>query len=259
MNKEGLCIEIPTDCPSCGTGLDLDNGQLFCRNPECASQLLKALMHFTKVLKIKGLGEKTIERLGFARIKDIYDSSKEKYVHDLGEKTGTKIYEEVEASKFADLGLILQALNIPSIGETASAKVARTVKHIDEIDETACKKAGLGNVATRNLLTWLSENIDTVKELPFKFESINYTSTVNPGTVIANVCITGKLNDFKNRADAINHLTKFGFKVTESTSSKTNFLICEEDRNSSKKEWAINNNIPILTIKELKERFNIYE
>jgi len=259
MNKEGLCIEIPNNCPSCYSVLELDNGQLFCRNPDCFSQQVKALMHFTKVLKIKGLGEKTIERLGFASIKDIYDSSKEKYVHDLGDKTGTKIFEEVESSKSADLALVLQALNIPSIGETASKKIAGAVKHIDEIDETACKRAGLGNVATGNLLTWLETNAIKIKELPFNFESECFTSTVNPGTVIANVCITGKLNEFKNRSDAIKHLSKFGFKVTESTSSKTNFLICEEERSSSKKEWAINNNIPILTIKELKERFKIYE
>lgn len=259
MNKQGLPIEIPDNCPSCMHELEMQNGQLFCRNEDCFSQITKALLHFTKVLKIKGLGEKTIERLGFGKLMDIYDSSRDKFIRDLGEKTGSKIFEEIESSKQADLALVLQALNIPTIGETASNKIAGAVRHISEIDETACKKAGLGNVATRNLLTWLDDNSSLISELPFSFESGNYTSITDPGKIIANVCITGKLKDFQNRSEASKHLAKFGFKVTESTSSKTNFLICEEEKTSSKKEWAINNNIPVLTIKELKERFKIYD
>lgn len=257
MMKEGHPIEIPENCPSCSSDLELDNGQLFCHNPDCSSQQIKAIVHFAKILKIKGLGEKTIERLGLTSVKDIYACSKEKFVHDLGEKTGEKIFAEIELSKDAGLQLVLQALNIPSIGETASHKIACVVKHIDEIDETACKKAGLGNVATSNLLTWLKGNAQLIKELPFSFESLHMSFGSAPAVVLANVCITGKLQDYKNRSEAIQYLTSLGFKVTEATSSKTNFLIREEDKTSSKKDWAITNNIPILTIKQLKERFKI--
>ena len=65
------------------------------------------------------------------------------------------------------------------------------------------------------------------------------------------VCITGKLNDFKNRNLAKTYLESFGFTVTTSITKKTDYLVDEEGRKSSKSTKADSLGIPILTIKDI--------
>ena len=50
----------PTQCPSCDSVLEWVNDQLFCRNRACPAQNSKAVEHFAKTIKIKGLGPAAI-------------------------------------------------------------------------------------------------------------------------------------------------------------------------------------------------------
>ena len=65
-------IIIPTNCPCCSSKLELINDQLFCKNSSCSAQLNKRLEHFCKTLQIKGLGQKTIEKLQLNDIVELY-------------------------------------------------------------------------------------------------------------------------------------------------------------------------------------------
>ncbi len=222
------------------------NDQLFCNNKQCPAQTLKKVQHFAKTLKIKGLGEKTIEKLGMESVLDIYGFSKYYYIDVLGEKVGTKIFQEVEDSKNSSLAEVLEAFSIPLVGGTVAKKVASVVEHISEISEQTCKLAGLGQKATANLLLWLATDLDYV-HLPFTYESKKDTVVPTGKTV----CITGKLVNYKSRETAKSYLESLGYVVVDSVTSKTNILIDEEGKSSSKREKAEKLNIPILTIQEL--------
>lgn len=254
MSDELKEIEIPEFCPSCDSELEEVNEQLFCRNTECQAQFLSAIIHFCKILKIKGLGEKTVEKLGLNSIYDIYSTSQETLEVVLGAKIGAKIAFEIEKSKSSDLVVLLQAFNIPSIGEVASKKLCGVVSHIDEINEDSCKKAGLGQVSTTKLLGWLELNREDCKRLPFTFKTVAPKDKKSLGVT---VCITGKLQNYKNREEAAQYLTSVGFTVVDSVGVRTNVLIDEEGRKSSKIDKAQSLDIPILTIQQLIERHNI--
>lgn len=244
-------IKIPEVCPSCGSKLKEVNEQLFCVNKQCPAQSLKKLEHFCKVMKIKGMGPKTLEKLNFEYISDIYNFSLEYYINILGEKVGRKLFLEVESSKTADLATILEAFSIPLIGGTASKKIASVVSSIDEINEVTCKTAGLGEKATQQLLEWLSSK--EYKELPFDYKS--ESKSVVGGNKNITVCITGKLENFSNRNEATKYLESLGFKCTTSVTKNTDVLVDEEGRESSKSEKAKELGIPILTIQQLIERY----
>lgn len=247
-------IEIPEVCPSCGTTLKLVNEQLFCTNKQCPAQTLKKLEHFAKVLKIKGLGAKTLEKLGFEYVSDIYSFSDTHFIDTLGEKVGRKILAEIQTSKSADLATILEAFSIPLIGGTASKKISSVVSSIEDINEESCKAAGLGEKATANLVGWLKGK--EYVELPFDFKSDNAVKSSNTsGTKNITVCITGKLNDFPNRTEATKYLESLGFKCTSSVTKSTDVLVDEEGRESSKSVKAKELGIPILTIKQVIERY----
>lgn len=245
-------IEIPTKCPSCDSDLVTVNDQLFCQSKDCPAQTLKRIQHYCKVMKIKGMGEKTLEKLDFEEIHDLYEFSVYYYVDQLGETIGRKLYKEVQDSKTVPLNISLAAFSIPLIGETAAKKLSGVCKVFDDISEDSCKKAGLGEKATANLMNWIQSLEYIGLPINFSFE----TSSCSTETKNVSVCITGKLLNFKNRTDAAKYLESLGFEVTDSVTKKTNILIDEEGKASSKRSKAETLNIPIITIEELIKRFN---
>ena len=80
-------IEIPTTCPCCSYPLEMVNDQLFCRNTACDAQLSKKVEHFCKTLGIKGMGARTIEKLGLADITEIFYLDLESVAESLSSKT----------------------------------------------------------------------------------------------------------------------------------------------------------------------------
>lgn len=239
-------IIIPTTCPCCDSLLETINEQLFCRNTACSAQLNKKLEHFCKTLGIKGMGPKTIEKLNLADITELFYLEKQETVEALGsEKVAVKLLDEIERAKLADLATVLASFSIPLIGDTASKKIASVVSHIDEINADKCKEAGLGNIATNNLLDWMASDYLDMKEfLPFTFKS-QPSKKINTNGLI--VCITGKLKSYKTKAEATKALIAAGYQVTESVTKTTNILIDEEDKASSKREKAEKYGITIVT------------
>jgi len=243
-------IEPPNQCPSCGSTLELVNDQLFCRNPVCDAKSSKRLEHFAKTLKIKGLGPKTIEKLPLTSIPDIYSMSKEEIISGIGEKLGDKLFSQIELSKSVDLTVLLPAFSISLIGSSAAKKLTKEISSIRDITHEKCLAAGLGPKSCTNLLDWYHDEFcENLEYLPFSFESeVQEVATQSIGK---SVCITGKLNDFKNRNLAKTYLESFGFTVTTSVTKKTDYLVDEEGRVSSKSTKAEGLGIPILTIKDI--------
>jgi DNA ligase (NAD+) len=62
-------------------------------------------------------------------------------------------------------------------------------------------------------------------------------------------CITGKLNNYKNRTELKNLIESYGGKVTDSVSSKTNYLI-NNDKNSTSSKNKKANDLGIQIISE---------
>lgn len=229
-------IEIPTQCPSCQYPLQMVEMQLFCKNTACVAVASKRVEHFCKALGIKGMGEKTIEKLGISDITEIYSLS----IQDLtialdSEKTAAKLFAEIQKSYTADLSIVLTGFGIPLIGNSASKKLCMVVSSIEEINYDTCKAAGLGAVATDNLIRFLDNEFNELKEfLPFSFVSASSATKAIKG----NVCITGKLTSFRNKADANAALVEAGFNIVGSVTSTTNYLVDESNTGSAKRTKA---------------------
>lgn len=230
-------IEIPSDCPCCSYPLELVNDQLYCRNSACGAQLSKKVEHFCKTLGIKGMGARTIEKLQLADITELYYLDRDQVVCALGsEKVADKLLVEIERSKTADLATVLASFSIPLVGATASKKLCSVVGNIGEINAEICKKAGLGEKVTQNLIGWLETEFKELKEfLPFSFSS---TQTSNTNANAKSVCITGKLTSFKTKAEAYTALEEAGYKVVESITKTTDYLVDEDNKGSAKRKKA---------------------
>jgi DNA ligase (NAD+) len=242
-------IEAPTVCPECAGELSWKNDQLYCTNSHCKSRLQKGVEHFAKTLKIKGLGPATIEKLQLESIIGIYELTLDEMVVVLGDKTATKLYDEIEASKEANIEEVLPAFGIPLIGKTAAKKLSPFIKSISDISEEVVKQAGLGPIASKNLLTWLKDEYPKLSELPLKLSVA--TERVVRDT-IGVVCITGKLLSFKTKAEAYEKLEEAGYAVSENLTSKVTILVNESGKESTKTKKAEQLGITIVTnIKDL--------
>ncbi len=252
-------IEIPTDCPSCSSELELVNEQLFCRNDYCEAKNDKKLENFVSKLKIKGLGPATMKRLQVEDIVELYKLERHEIIMRLdSEKIGNKVYEELEKSKSVDLQTLIPAFSIPLIGRSVSEKICRTVSNIRDINELTCSDAGIGPKATENLLAWLGTEFypnHYLDLLPFDFTS-SY-SAVEIKEVKGTVCISGKLKTYANKSHAQEVLENYGFVVKSSLTKDCTHLINESGVESAKTQTARDRGVEIITnIKYLIGEYN---
>ncbi len=240
-------IEIPTDCPSCSSELELVNEQLFCRNDYCEAKNDKKLENFVSKLKIKGLGPATLKRLNVEDIVELYELERHEIIMRLdSEKIGNKVFEELEKSKSVDLQSLLPAFSIPLIGRSVSEKICQTVSDIRDITEQTCSESGIGPKATENLMSWLEQEFYSYysANLPFDFKS-SYKA-VEKKEIKGTVCISGKLKSYPNKAHAQEVLENYGFVVKSSLTKDCTHLINESGIESAKTQTARDRGVLII-------------
>ena len=255
MRKEQMEKQIipPELCPSCDSSLVWENDILYCRNTECSAKNAKMVEHFARTLKIKGLGPKSIEKLGLENISDIYSMDKSFMVSRLGSTlVSDKLLQQINDSKTAGLQELLPAFSIPLFGRTASEKLCQKVSNINQISKEVCSAVGIGPKTTENLMTWYEKSYkSSYHTLPFSWKAVNSTETPLEGP---EVVITGKLVSFKTKEIAKAVLQKNGFLVKNSVTKNTEFLVNESGIPSAKTKKAEAEGISIVTnINELLE------
>jgi NAD-dependent DNA ligase len=237
-------IQAPSNCPSCGSVLEWSNHLLYCRNTSCVSRVEKRIEHFSKTLKIKGLGPASIAKLNLGSINDLYQLTEEDIAEALSsDRLAEKLYSELENSKQAPLNLLLPAFSIPLVGKTAAEKLSTTCKTILDITDETCRCAGLGPKVTENLLNWLKYEYPLVKDLSFSFKF----NIKNQEKVKGVVCISGKLKTFNTKGAAKLVLESKGYKVVDNLTKEVTILINESGIESTKTQRARSTGIPIVT------------
>jgi len=231
-------VEIPTRCPCCLSNLERVNMQLFCINEKCEGRSLHRISNFCKKIRIKGLAEKSIEKLNIDSIAELYSLDKDYLVSILG-KNGEKVYREIQESLHTDIGTLIGSLGIPLVGRTTAAKLTGD---LDCIDYSA-----LPNKAKENLQEFFKSDLwKDLLNIPFNF-SIKPAEEV---TVIETVCLTGKFQFPKTVIEAKLH--ELGYKTTETVTKTLDLLITNDiNSTSSKVNKARQYGISIKTLEEV--------
>jgi NAD-dependent DNA ligase len=248
----------PDECPSCGHSLEKVNDQYFCTNKAtCPAQQSGKLINFCKKLKIKGFGQATLDKLELSSIDDLLELTPKYGVSKgLSEHMAVKLTNVVKErlSQGINYQEFLAAMSIPLVGDSASSKLE--LESLDDLSFELCKKQGLGDKVSENLQLWVTSEWQLLKPTWSTF--IKYKKKQQPvGTTQLNktVVITGKLTDFKNRAEATKHLESLGFTVKTSVTKTTDYLVCEDGTTGSSYQKALTLNKPIVTIKTLEEKY----
>ena len=156
---------------------------------------------------------------------------------------GEKIIDEIERSKTKPYITVLAALGIEGVGRGGAKLIVPHIPTFARLREIEYKEIkGIGPRTIENILTWLDENEDWVKNLPLQLEQ-----DVTVDETLGNekkICITGKAD--MTRSELASHLSQYGFKNTSTVTKDCYALISAGDTSSSKHTRAVKLGIKII-------------
>ena len=171
----------------------------------------------------------------------------------MGEKSYNNLIQSIEKSKKVELYQFLYSLGIQGIGLSTSKTI---VKHfhsdIDKIFQSSkddfVQIDGIGEILAENLAQYLRVHKDEILELKDELTFIYSTETIENKYENLTFVITGNVFQFKNRKELKKYIEDRGGKVSDSISSKTNYLINNNTLyTSGKNKKAKSLNIPIIS------------
>ena len=243
-------LDIPTNCPSCDSQLlhFEDEVALRCINPRCPAQIMEGLIHFASrdAMNITGLGPSIVEKLFVANlVKDVADIYRLKendflLLEGVKEKSASKLYQAIQASKENSAEKLLFGLGIRHVGSKASQLLLQhfhSIENLAQADpEEVASIESLGSVIAQSLQTYFATEgskilLDELKEAGVNLDYKGQTVVADAALSGLTVVLTGKLERL-TRSEAKNKLEILGAKVTGSVSKKTNLVVAGADAGS---------------------------
>lgn len=272
-------VKIPEICPVCGAPVEIRNDTgvetLVCPNPRCQVKHIKSFTHFVSrdAMNIDGMSEATIEKFvdaGFIKkYGDFFRLSRfENEISSMegfGEKSFNNIVEAAQKASHTTAARLLYALGIANIGAANAKVIAKAcggswerVKNLDY--EQLVEINGVGDVMAADYTAYFkdADNQEIIADLEQAVSFEQEQQADMPQSLEGKTfVITGSLNHFENRQQLKDLIENMGGKAAGSVSSKTDFLINNDNTSgSSKNKKAKELNIPVITEKEFLEMIN---
>ena len=264
-------FEMIKECPICGSNLTRKPGDAdhYCLNPECGGKKLEQIIHYASrvAMDIDGLGEKQLETfydLGYVLdVADIYQLGNYRFelmnLDGMGNTRINNLLNAIEESKNNTLDKFIFGLGIRHIGAKASKNLVKKYKNIDELSKAEFDDLiaipDIGDIMAESIIEYFKNPknmalIERLKNLgvnPQAKENVETRQLFEGQTIV----LTGKLEKF-TREEATLLIESLGGRASSSVTKKTNFVVAGSDA-GSKKQKAIELNIPILTEEEFLE------
>lgn len=252
-------IEIPDLCPYCDHKVVEVDPFIGCSDPEhCTGCRIEQLKYFASrdIMNIRGLGDAAATSIVYYVMNEddnldvlygsfIRDIGFRTLAETLGQKNATKLMEEIDNSKNQPFNRVLSGLQIPFIGRRMSKTLANHYGSIDKIkdavmDGSIVNIEGVGNEMLNAMRNWFENkrNLKLIENLR-KYLNMESETKVTKSNRLngLNFVVTGSIPG--HTRESIKELIEsHGGHVTDSVSSKTDWLILGENPSKSKMEKA---------------------
>jgi len=260
--------EPPNNCPSCGEPVEQIEGEVawYCVNTACPAQIIRNIEHFVSrgAMDIVGLGIRIVEQLvqnGLINdVADLYTLTRQNLLklEGFAEKKADNLIEAIDASRAMPLHRLINALGIHGVGEVAAEQLAG---HFHDLDALASAKPeaiesieGFGPNTAQSIKNWFSikRNLTVIEKLresgvwPRADVLCGKSSGALDGKRFV---VTGTLVQF-SRTEVKDFINQNGGKVSDSVSSKTDFLVAGENA-GSKLDKAKELGVPVISEEDL--------
>jgi DNA ligase (NAD+) len=253
-----------SNCPECGTKLNKIAGEAkhYCPNETgCPPQIKGKLAYFVsrKAMDI-GCAEATVEQFYkhglLQNIADFYSLNKEALIalERFAEKSADNLLKSIIESKKVPFERVLSALGIRNVGETMAKKLAAHFRSMDNLMQAGYDEliavGEVGDVIANSVRAFFSdkENQKIILRLKEAGLQMSVTETNEKATATLNGKIFVISGVFKNHSrEEIQQLVEDnGGKNAASVSSRTSYIVAGEGMGPSKREKALQLNIPII-------------
>jgi DNA ligase (NAD+) len=231
-------VELPETCPICGSKLEYDGTELYCKNDECSVKIMKKLVDFLKRLGIKGFTEKSLLNFGITSFEKLI-----KFNPDNGYKNQVKLRKELD-NKLKNMTEeeIFKAYPFENLGDNL---LSRIINHygFENIKTMKCKELEqLGFpelVSFITFETFLSQRkkafklLDLIKE---HYGEIKIKKEVKNDKILKgkSFCITGSFENFK-RKELEEKIKEMGGEI-KGVSKNLDFLIIGKNPGSKEEK-----------------------
>jgi DNA ligase (NAD+) len=242
--KDGVDIEKPTVCPSCGGGVVEKGAFVYCENAgECAPKIIAHFEHFASkdALDIEGFSEKTAEQLYslgvltnlasiFRLAAESFTTAEGNFIEGFGEKKIKNLLDAIEAAKDTELERFIFALGIPGIGKKSARQLADAFKSLDSLKSATMNELieipDFGDILSENVINYFGDhkNLELIEELlslGVRFKEREKKEGVFSGRTVV---LTGSLETYK-RSEAEKLISERGGEVADSVSKSVNLVI----------------------------------
>ena len=277
-SPEARIWEMPSVCPSCGSPVVRDPGEVAfrCISIDCPAQALERLLHWASrgALDIDGMGEEIVSRLvesgRVADVADYYSLSEEELASldmgrvkadgepvRLGHTVAKKLVAAIEASKGRSFARVLFGLGIRHVGKTTAEAIAAAYPSMDALaaagEDELAGVYGVGPKVAHGM--WLffrtPDNVSVIERLraagvTMADEAVAVGEEVPQVLAGLTFVLTGTLtHSGMTRDEAGARLKAMGAKVSGSVSKKTSFVVAGENA-GSKYDKAQALGVPVL-------------
>lgn len=277
-SPEARIWEMPSVCPSCGSPVVRDPGEVAfrCISIDCPAQALERLLHWASrgALDIDGMGEEIVSRLvesgRVADVADYYSLSEEELASldmgrvkadgepvRLGHTVAKKLVAAIEASKGRTFARVLFGLGIRHVGKTTAEAIAAAYPSMDALstagEDELAGIYGVGPKVAHGM--WLffrtPDNVSVIERLraagvTMADEAVAVGEEVPQVLAGLTFVLTGTLtHSGMTRDEAGARLKAMGAKVSGSVSKKTSFVVAGENA-GSKYDKAVALGVPVL-------------
>ncbi len=277
-SPEARIWEMPSACPSCGSPVVRDEGEVAfrCISIDCPAQALERLLHWASrgALDIDGMGEEIVSRLvesgRVADVADYYSLSEDELAAidmgrvnkdgepiRLGHTVAKKLVAAIEASKGRPFARVLFGLGIRHVGKTTAELLAGAFPSMEALaaageDELAGIN-GVGPKMAHGIWLFLRtpDNVSVIERLraagvAMAAEVMEVDEAVPQVLAGLTFVLTGTLAaSGMTRDEAGARLRAMGAKVSGSVSKKTSFVVAGESA-GSKYDKAVALGVPVL-------------
>jgi DNA ligase (NAD+) len=245
-------FQMPTHCPVCNQPVVRPLGEAVtrCINASCPAILKAALTHWASrnALDINGLGEKIVQQLvdrGVVHsVADLYDLTAERLasLERMGKKLAEKLVGAIADSKTKPWSRVLYGLGIRHVGSVNAQTLTQQFPTVEQLTGASAADIegvyGIGPEIAQSVAQWFKVPanqalIDRLRRAGLQLAAqIKTTAQVQSQPLSGKTFVlTGTLPTLK-RDEAKELIENAGGKVTNSVSSKTDYVVVGEDAGS---------------------------
>lgn len=235
----------PKFCPSCGSGLLIDDIWLFCENELCPAKIKEEILNYIFKANIEDISDKRLDemiRKGLIKnIPDLYRLQQSDFLilDKVKDKLANKMYENIQKSKKQTLSQFISAIGVEGVSVAKSEKIIsqgyNTLEKVMGLTlEQMLKIEGFAEKSSESFLNSIIKKRTLVNEL-IDLGVVVRSDEISTGEGPLKglkFCITGELSLPRPQ---IEKMIKINGGIISSVSKNLNFLVTNEQESTSSK------------------------